>query len=79
MTISIYYLTHSSLKSTILENIPEADMAIINEVIHNTESVTAPRVLKLTVRDRHGNHLRDVEINAQKSDYFYRNEQIKIK
>lgn len=79
LTISIYYLTHSSLKTLVLDNISNADVAVVNEVIRGTDSVTSPYTLKLSVRDRYGNHIKDVEINSQKSDYFYKNERIKIK
>ena len=79
LVISVYYLTQQSLQSAIIENVPEADRAVITNVINNTDSVTSPYKVKVSVRNKYGEHIRDVEINAQKSDYFYRNQRIKLK
>lgn len=79
LVISVYYLTQQSLQSAIIDNVPEADRAVITDIINNTDSVTSPHKVKVSVHNKYGKHVRDVEINAQKSDYFYRNQRINIK
>ena len=78
LTISIYYLTRDSLKTTIKSEIPEAYYVTFTDIIRNTECVTSSQTIKLSAKEKYGKHIRDVEINAQKSDYFYKNQKIKI-
>lgn len=77
ITISIYYLSRDSLRTAVLDNIPEADEATIENIIRTGDSVTSPVTVRLSVRNKYGSHLKDMEINATKSDYFYKNQRIK--
>lgn len=79
ITITIDYLTENSLKNAVIDNLSDADTVTIEGVLTNTPTVTASRTIKLSARDRYGNHLNDIEIHAQKSDYFYKGQKIKIK
>ena len=79
ITITIDYLTENSLKTAVKVNLSDADIVTIEKIVTDTPTVTAPRTITLSARDRYGNHLNDIEIHAQKSDYFYKGQQIKIK
>ena len=79
ITITIDYLTENSLKTAVKVNLSDADIVTIEKIVTDTQTVTAPRTITLSARDRYGNHLNDIEIHAQKSDYFYKGQKIKIK
>lgn len=78
IAVSVYYLTTDSLKSTVIENIPDAQIAQITDVIKTTQSTTSPTTVKINVKCRSGND-KNMEITAQKSDYFYKNQKIYIR
>lgn len=77
IAVTIDYLTRDALVSTVVDNISDAQTAQITDIIKNTSSVTASTTVKLNVRCRGGGS-RDMEITAQKADYFYKNQQISI-
>lgn len=77
IAVTIDYLTRDALVSTVVDNISDAQTAQITDIIKNTSSVTASTTVKLNVRCR-GGESRDMEITAQKADYFYKNQQISI-
>ena len=77
IAVTIDYLTSDTLVSTVVDNISDAQTAQITDIIKNTSSVTASTTVKLNVRCR-GGESRDMEITAQKADYFCKNQQFRI-
>lgn len=75
IAISVYNLTHKSIGPTIIEHIPDAQSAVVTDIISSGNTVTSPKTVKLSVRDRYGN-TKEMDITAEKTDYFYRNERI---
>ena len=78
LVLTIDYLTERSLREAIQTELSEADHVIINEIINNTDSYTAP-TYKLKAKNKYGSDIKDITINCNKSDYFYKNQRIKIK
>lgn len=78
ITVSVAYLTKDSLKSLVIENISDAEIATITEIIQTSHSVTAPKTVKLNVKCINGS-TREMDIKANKSDYFYKNQKIRIR
>lgn len=78
LVLTIDYLTESSLRDAVQTELSEADYVIINEIINSTDSYTAP-TYKLKARNKYGSDIKDITINCNRSDYFYKNQRIKIK
>lgn len=78
LIITIDYLNEQSLKTAIQTELSDVDHVVINDIIHNTDSYTAP-VYKLKAKNRYGEDIRDITINCNKSDYFYKYQKIRIK
>lgn len=78
LVLTIEYLTEQSLKEAINAELSEADYVIINEIINNTDSYTAP-TYKLKAKNQYGRDINNITINCTKSDYFYKNQKIRLK
>ena len=78
LILTIDYLTENSLRNAVQTELSETDYVIINEIINSTDSYTAP-TYKLKARNKYGSDIKDIAINCNRSDYFYKNQRIKIK
>lgn len=78
LVLTIDYLTERTLKEAVKTELSEADHVIINEIINNTNSYTAP-TYKLKAKNKYGTDIKDITINCTRSDYFYKNQKIRIK
>lgn len=78
LVLTIDYLTEKSLKDAIQTELSDVDHVIISEIVTHTNGYTAP-TYHLKAKNSSGNDIRDITINCNKSDYFYKNQRIKIK
>jgi len=77
LVFTFYFLSKEDVKDTIIDKLPETDMATINDVINKTDCVESPITVKVKAKQRNGT-TKNVTFRCTKTN-VYRNQKIRIK
>lgn len=77
LVISAYELTTQIIRKRVKEEIPSAAYVKIEKITNTSNKTTLP-VYKAKAYDKHGNKVRDIDFEYEKSEYFYDGEKINI-
>ncbi len=77
LVFTFYFLSKDDIKNTIIDKLPETDMATINDIIKKTDCVESPTIVKVKAKQRNGT-TKNVTYHCTKTD-VYKNQKIRIK
>lgn len=77
LVISVYELTTSIIKQRIKEEIPEAEYVKIEKIVSNGNKTYLP-TYKAHAYNKHGEKIRNIDFEYEKSEYFYDGEKIYV-